>query len=151
MRIMYSKLFGDGHRSMKKILFSLVIAGLMTSSVVYADKIYSWVDEKGVTHYGENPPKDTPARQLNARTGHSDPVEYGSGQKAEPEKAKAATGPQPSEERCETARKNLQVLTTNPRVKTTDKNGENRYMTQEEMQVQVETMEKIIAEECSGK
>jgi Domain of unknown function (DUF4124) len=136
---------------MKKLLLGLVFTSLMTSPLVFADKIYSWVDDKGVTHYGENPPKDTPARQLNARTGHSDPVEYGNGEKDETAKAKAATGPQPSEERCETARKNLQVLSTNPRVKATDKNGENRYMTPEEMQAQVETMEQIIAEECSGK
>jgi Domain of unknown function (DUF4124) len=136
---------------MKKLLLGFVFIGLMTSPLVFADKIYSWVDDKGVTHYGENPPKDTPARQLNARTGHSDPVEYSTEEKAETAKAKAATDPQPSEERCATARKNLQVLSTNPRVKATDKNGENRYMTPEEMQAQVETMEQIIAEECSGK
>jgi hypothetical protein len=136
---------------MKKLLLGLVFTSLMTSPLVFADKIYSWVDDKGVTHYGENPPKDTPARQLNARTGHSDPVDYSAEEKDETAKAKAATGPQPSEERCETARKNLQVLSTNPRVKATDKNGENRYMTPEEMQAQVETMEQIIAEECSGK
>lgn len=135
---------------MKKLLLGLVFTGLMTSPLVFADKIYSWVDDKGITHYGENPPKDTPARQLNARTGHSDPVEYGTGEKADTPKATAATSTESSEERCELARKNLQVLTTNPRVKTTDKNGENRYMTPEEMQAQIETMEKIIADECAG-
>jgi hypothetical protein len=135
---------------MKKLLLGIAFTGLMISPWVVDDKIYSWVDEKGVTHYGENPPQNTPARQLNARTGHSDPVEYSSTEKTETPKANAATSPEPSAEHCELARKNLQVLTTNPRVKTTDTNGENRYMTPEEMQVQVATMEKIIAEECSG-
>lgn len=137
---------------MKKILLSLVIAGLMTSSVVYADKIYSWVDEKGVTHYGENPPKDTPARQLNARTGHSDPVEYSKEKTpdADVEKRSPATAATPSAERCELVRKNLQLLTTNPRVKTTDKNGETRIMTQEEMQAQVTNLEEILADECTN-
>lgn len=133
---------------MKKLFFVVGLAALITSPSALAEKIYSWVDEKGVTHYGENPPKGTPARSLNARTGHSDPVTYGEEQKTEKPKAQAATGPQPSPERCELARKNLQVLTTNPRVKTTNEDGEQRFMTPEEMQAQVETMEKIIADEC---
>jgi hypothetical protein len=136
---------------MKKLLLGIALTGFIASPLVFADKIYSWVDAKGVTHYGENPPKDTPSRQLNARTGHSDPVEYTTEDKKETPKAKAATSADPSPERCALARKNLQALTTNPRVKTTDKNGENRYMTPEEMQAQVDTMQKIIADECSGK
>jgi len=135
---------------MKKLLLGIAFTGFIASPLVFADKIYSWVDAKGVTHYGETPPKDTPSRQLNARTGHSDPVEYAEAKKEETTKAKAATNTEPTEERCELARKNLQALTTNPRVKTTDTNGEQRFMTPEEMQAQVETMEKIIADECSG-
>ncbi len=136
---------------MKKMLLSFGLASLLISPLVLADKIYSWVDEKGVTHYGENPPKDTPSRLINKRTGHSEPVNYGEEKKEEDKpKATAATGPEPSPERCELARKNLQVLTTNPRVKTTDANGEQRFMTPEEMQAQVETMEKIIADECGS-
>jgi hypothetical protein len=135
---------------MKKRLLGIALSCFMISPIVMADKIYSWVDSKGVTHYGENPPKDTPARLLNARTGHSDPVVYenrDTKSTTTTEKAQAAT---PSAERCELVRKNLQMLTTNPRVKTTDKNGETRIMTPEEMQTQVENMEAIIADECAN-
>lgn len=135
---------------MKKLLLGIALTGLMISPLVFADKIYSWVDDKGVTHYGENPPKDTPSRQLNARTGHSDPVEHTTQEEKKEAAANKATSTEPSDERCALARKNLQALTTNPRVKTTDKNGETRFMSQEEMQAQITTMETIIAEECSG-
>jgi hypothetical protein len=134
---------------MKKILLSLGLATLIISPLVTADKIYSWVDEKGVTHYGANPPKGTPMRVLNARTGHSDPVTYGEEQKEEKPKSQA-TPAQPDEERCELARKNLEVLSTSPRVKAANENGEQRYITPEEIQSQIETMEKIIEEECPG-
>jgi hypothetical protein len=135
---------------MKKRLLGIALSCFMISPIVMADKIYSWVDSKGVTHYGENPPKDTPARLLNARTGHSDPVIHESKDTksaATTEKAQAA---KPTAERCELVRKNLQMLITNPRVKTTDKNGETRIMTPEEMQTQVENMEAIIADECAN-
>ncbi|MBK8186928.1 MAG: DUF4124 domain-containing protein [Cellvibrio sp.] len=135
---------------MKKRLLGIALSCFMVSPIVMADKIYSWVDSKGVTQYGETPPKDTPARLLNARTGHSDPATYATEEKDEAVKSKGSTAPAQSAERCETARKNLQVLNTSPRVKTTDKNGENRYMTPEEMQTQVENMEAIIADECAN-
>lgn len=131
---------------MKKILLSLGLVTLVISPLVMADKIYSWIDEKGVTHYGANPPKGTPMRVLNARTGHSDPVTYDEEQKEEKPKSQASPA-QRDEERCELARKNLQVLTTSPRVKANE-NGEQRFITPEEIQSQIETMEKIIADEC---
>ena len=53
---------------MKKLLVSLTLIASIMSPSLYADKIYSWVDEKGVTHYGKNPPKDTPSRLINAAT-----------------------------------------------------------------------------------
>jgi hypothetical protein len=135
---------------MKKFLLGFALVASVMSPSLYADKIYSWIDEKGVTHYGKNPPKDTPSRMINARTGHSEPVDYSDPAKKEgkTEGAKAAVAA-PDPERCANARKNLQVLTTNPRVRTTDANGEQRFMTPEEMQAQVETMEQIIAAECS--
>ncbi len=135
---------------MKKFLLGFALVTSVMSPSLYADKIYSWIDEKGVTHYGKNPPKDTPSRMINARTGHSEPVDYSDSAKKEDKKegAKAAVA-EPDPERCANARKNLQVLTTNPRVRTTDANGEQRFMTPEEMQAQVETMEQIIAAECS--
>jgi Domain of unknown function (DUF4124) len=137
---------------MKKFFVSLTLFAVIISPSVYADKIYSWVDEKGVTHYGKTPPKDTPSRLINARTGHSEPVDYSGAEKKDDKKegAKAAVAT-PDPERCANARKNLQVLTTNPRVRTTDSNGEKRFMTPEEMQAQVETMEQIIAAECAEK
>lgn len=136
---------------MKKFLLGFTLIAAVSSPGFSADKIYSWIDEKGVTHYGKNPPKDVPSRLINAKTGHSEPVDYSGAEKKDDktEGAKAAVAA-PDPERCANARKNLQVLTTNPRVRTTDANGEQRFMTPEEMQAQVETMEQVIAAECNG-
>jgi len=138
---------------MKKLLIGFALLSFL-GTFAFADnnsgKIYSWVDAKGITHYGENPPKDTPSRKLNARTGHSDPVDYETTEKKETKQEDKATASSPSPERCQLARNNLKVLQTSPRVKTTDANGENRYMTPDEMQAQVATMQEIITEECSG-
>lgn len=42
---------------MKKLFFILISSALLNAQVAYADaKIVKWVDNKGVTHYGDRPP-----------------------------------------------------------------------------------------------
>ena len=36
----------------------ILVAGLALSTAAPAQKMYKWVDEKGVTHFSENPPPD---------------------------------------------------------------------------------------------
>ncbi len=44
-------------QSMKKLFFILISSALLNAQVAYADaKIVKWVDNKGVTHYGDRPP-----------------------------------------------------------------------------------------------
>lgn len=35
-------------------------------AISYAQQVYKWVDEKGVTHYGEKPPGGRPAQTIDA-------------------------------------------------------------------------------------
>jgi Domain of unknown function (DUF4124) len=47
----------------RKLLFLLMIF----SAPGYAADIYRWVDERGVTQYGEKPPENRPSTRVNAR------------------------------------------------------------------------------------
>lgn len=40
---------------------------LLVSAAVHGAEVYRWVDERGVTHYGEKPPANRPAKPINAR------------------------------------------------------------------------------------
>lgn len=49
---------------MKRLIFT-VLVGL--ASVLHAADIYRWVDERGVTQYGEKPPANRSAKVVDAR------------------------------------------------------------------------------------
>jgi hypothetical protein len=118
---------------------------------VAAAKVYTWTDEKGVTHYGEHPPQGATAKKINARTGHSEPTPTET--PATPEKSptpSAEQAPQSTKdpERCEIAKKNLETLKSNARVRVPDGNGNTRFLLDEERQSKVDETEKVIEESC---
>lgn len=72
---------------MKPLIGLLIV---LAAGVCAAAETYKWVDEKGVTNYGEKPPADRPARPVD--TNPSGTVESGSifNQKLEAEKRRRA-------------------------------------------------------------
>lgn len=118
------------------------------SQGAFAAKVYTWTDENGVTHYGEHPPKGVNAKKINARTGHSEPTPTPETPEAAPETAQPAAPNFKDPERCEAARKNLDTLTSNARIKIPDENGNMRYLTDDEREGKVTETEKIIEESC---
>jgi hypothetical protein len=82
-----------------KPLTCLLLA--LAAGTGFAADTYRWVDEKGVTNYGEKPPQSRPAQPVN--TNPSGIIEGGSqfsqkaaGEKRPPEEApRAALGPAP--------------------------------------------------------
>ncbi len=135
---------------MKGVLALGCILGLLAAPGFAGDKIYTWVDDKGVTHYGEQPPKNVTATLVHARTGHSDPTPL-----AEPQQ-KQSTGDMQAEQptvtkdpdRCKAARENLNTLNSNSRIKMADKDGNLRYLTEEEKKQQYDQMNKAVEESC---
>lgn len=133
---------------------SLALAGLLALAMVPAEasKIYKWVDEKGVTHYGEKAPEGTKAATVKVSDTTSSDAEDElmrldtSRSASEAEKLKAAekatlekmkTLPDDERERtkvlCERHRKNLQDLKSGGRLKARDEAGNSRYLTDEEL------------------
>ena len=57
-----------------KVLTAILIIGLLASPAsVYAQKkVYKWVDEEGIVHYGEEPPAEAP--EVDVKTFTTDPA-----------------------------------------------------------------------------
>ena len=53
----------------------LVCLFLLISSSVYANGIYTWVDEEGETHYGDAPPVSTTSEEVRVDVAPSNPGE----------------------------------------------------------------------------
>ncbi len=47
------------------LLFLLMLGSSFSTS--YAAKVYHWVDDKGRSHYSENPPRDMQSKTLNVK------------------------------------------------------------------------------------
>ena len=55
---------------------SLIFLMLLLSGISYAEtKIYTWVDENGVTQYGDRPPLDTQAKEVKVDGYRAAPVD----------------------------------------------------------------------------
>ncbi|CAD5106931.1 DUF4124 domain-containing protein [Zestomonas carbonaria] len=132
---------------------------LALSASAMASQVYKWVDEKGVTHFGAQPPEGQAATQINttvpqirsvAPTLPPADASADDQQKALDEKIKKEVASQELERKkyCENTRNNLAQLRNNPRVRVTDDNGEVRRIDEEERQQRIRETEKAIQENC---
>lgn len=120
--------------------------------------IYKWVDEKGVTHYGEKAPKDTATEQVKVSdTTSSDAdseIDRLNKKRAADEEARKKPGgekPAPKaaspEEKasaastCEQHRKNVEVLRAGRRVRGLGEDGKALYLDQEAVAAQLKFAE----------
>lgn len=134
-------------------IISLWVAALASGSAIAAkDNVFTWTDDKGVVHYGERPPKDSQARQIKTRTGHSDPTPNTTAPTSPTVSANATPDQLAASlkdpERCLTAQKNLELLNTAARIKIAGEDGVQRLLTEEEKEVQRNTMQTIIDQAC---
>jgi hypothetical protein len=139
----------NGHQCLLAIALTAGLALPLTG----AAQIYKWVDEDGVTHFSERPPKNTPAALIKPKTGHSEPVFYGdassASSEADPEVPDGmVTESDYHQERCEVARQNLETLKNFGRVKVRRDDGEIHYLSEEEQQERVATNQQMADESC---
>ena len=132
---------------------SLLLA-LSTSAL--ASQVYKWVDDKGVTHFGAQPPQGLEATTINTATPppRPSPVEptptVDTQQQAIDKKVKAQVAEQDAERKkyCENARTNLAQLENNPRVRIQGDDGELRRIGEDERQERITELKKSITENC---
>ena len=125
--------------------------------------MYKWVDEDGNTHYSEKPPAgdidvqtikpppkvDTEAanQELANKQEQLKQVDENRSKQAEEEAAlqqQAAI----QKKNCETAQKNLATINANPRVYSTDEQGNRYKVGEDERQQKIAAAKKAIAEYC---
>lgn len=142
---------------MKRLfIFALCIASL-TAGQSFAAKVYKWVDEKGVTHFSEHPPKNTQTTVIKPKTGHSEPVNYGTPASTD-NAATSAEAQRRADEalaqslkdptRCAAARKNMETLQNFGRVRVQNEDGSFHYLTADEQQERSRTTQQAIDESC---
>lgn len=146
---------GNSMRHM--ILTGTLMLALSTSAM--ASQVYKWVDEKGVTHFGAQPPQGQEATTINTAAPPPRPVpsepapsfdeQLDPEQAAIDKKVKEDVAKQEAERKqyCETARTNLAQLENNPRVRIED-GGELRRIGEDERQERIAELKKSITESC---
>jgi len=133
----------------KKSIFLLpaLCLPLLLSPAAHAGKFYKWVDDNGVTHYGEMPPNTETASIVNVKTGaSSDQGKAVDELEARRKEMQAASEPKPTtqaeldeknkktmQNNCKIQRQNLAQLNNGGRIKYTDEKGESGYLTDEEI------------------
>ncbi|MEJ2668766.1 MAG: DUF4124 domain-containing protein [Gammaproteobacteria bacterium] len=138
------------------------------------NQVYRWVDESGITHYGEAPPKEeTTAVELirtrkdyssdaaSARTAYEKKQKADSETQAKTDDSKHSTADADAliaernkkiEESCKTAQQNLNVLTSHGRVREKSTNGEEqRYLSEEEHQNRIRETTEYLNENCQNR
>lgn len=137
-------------------LLVVLALGLALShpSQAKGEKVYTWKDEQGVVHYGEHPPKDTQAKLIHTRTGHSEPTPIATPASTTAASNNQAAAAQPAPEyvkdpqRCAAAKANLALLNSVARIKTKNAEGVSVYLTEEDKTKQREAMQLAIKQSC---
>jgi hypothetical protein len=132
---------------------------LALSTTAMASQVYKWVDDKGVTHFGAQPPQGQQATTINTATppprSTSNTPAPSADNQLDPEQAaidkkvKEDVAKQEAERKqyCQNARSNLAQLENNPRVRIED-GGEVRRIDENERQERITELKKAITENC---
>ncbi len=137
-------------------LFGVIALSLV--SFAWAGGIYKWVDEQGVTHFGEKPPAPGVGEKIRVSvpSSSSSPVPEA---KASPVPAPAPTPKDTAEDKaqaeitkknCEIYSANLKVLQEHGRIKEQAADGQMKILADEEKQKRIQQAEKFLAEHCQG-
>ena len=151
---------------MRHILASLVCSIALASSPLMADTaIHKWVDSKGVTHYGAEPPKNVKSEEIKPRVAAPSPAPSAAKAEEKPksaptENAKEPAGEKPQqnemvtisaeqiEAQCKNAQARLQQLEASPRIMTRTPDGQMQRVPEEERQKMMDVERTRIKEYC---
>lgn len=144
-------------------LLLVALIALMTPALASANSVYRWTDEDGNVHFGDREPSGRSADRVSVKTGNPG----NDGQRQSPQEQVEALDERQTERersenesaveearrkqrdaRCETAKANLQAIDSNARIRVADGDGEQRYLSQEEIQEKKAEFEQVAEESC---
>lgn len=151
----------------RRLLVLMILLGaLLSANSLQAAKFYKWMDDKGTTHYGTNPPDMDTAVEVNVKSGASSDqqkaIDNLESQRVAAKQAKEkASQPDPQadyeahnreimKKNCEIQKQNLGQLQANRRVKETDEKGEVRYLDEKEIENRIKEVQDYLKKNCSG-
>ncbi|WP_203301807.1 DUF4124 domain-containing protein [Marinobacter sediminum] len=148
---------------MNKNILTLSLLLAVLPSVSMGASVYKWTDENGVTHFGDRQPTGAQSEKVNVRSGSASPASANRPSPTERVNALEEREQEAAEQRresaaeearqkqraanCSTAQANLDVMARNARIRI-EENGEQRYLTQEEIAEKRVQFEEIVAENC---
>jgi hypothetical protein len=141
---------------------TILAAFLAVALPAAAQKMYKWVDEKGVTHFSENPPPDgnPSAKQIEVKPIQSDrPYSESWKQKeAEARERRAKQGlaeeqsnkqeAQQRAQKCRQAQKTVDTMTHYARVFRLNEKGERVWMEENEKSAELADAKRDVAKYC---
>jgi len=131
--------------------------------------IYKWTDAEGNVHYGQQRPTDTSSEKMQVpqhtpvnKSTYMRPGQKSADAKAgsEPDDAANKKTDKPEEVKetkaekkqrladCEKVRKNLATMKSNGRIRSKDKDGNIRYLSDEEKQARMNKSNKTLEKHC---
>ena len=149
--------------SVIKVLALTIVALLVWVTPATAQTVYKWVDESGLTHYGEQPPagvkaekvgsyrRTSPSPGSSASPSNTDSV-------AAPAQPEQAASPKPQltpeqakrkQERCAEEKQRLASLQSKGRVRMALPDGGFKFLSEEEIAAEVETTKAVIEDSCN--
>lgn len=147
-------------------LLSIPLLAIALTTSVHASEVFKWVDDDGVTHYGERAPKDkdysmiktygeVPSgaeeakqrleqQRTDKKAGDKKKIDYAEQKKAADQQAMIRA------ENCKGAQNNLKTIQENARVRLLGEDGEFRYLSEEERQNQINNAKEMITANCDS-
>lgn len=148
-----------------RVLGAVLVAWSLGHMGVQAAQVYTWVDDKGVTHFEAHPPAGQAAKLVDPAVAPMPSGEAPAPVAAQPEASSTANDPKQQgidrqvrqqvaeqeaerEEACTKLRTRLAQLNNNPRIKLEDLAGQVRRLPEEERQKLIKDTEQRISEHC---
>ena len=141
----------------------LKICVLWTLVVPAVGQVYKWVDEKGVTHYGERPPQGKKSQEVEQRLASPGSTPEKAAQpgwkeqdlefrkrRIEAEQAETKNKQREASQRqtCNQARDQLVQMKSARRLYRLDDKGERVYQSDDERSASVARLEQLVSEHC---
>jgi uncharacterized membrane protein len=149
---------------MNRKTLTLILLLAVVPGAAMGTSVYKWTDESGVIHFGDRQPTGAKAERVDVRSGTSTDA---SGNRHSPQERLRNIQEQQADEaaqrqetaaeearrkqreaNCATARSNLDVIDRNARIRV-EENGEQRYLSPEEIAEKRAEFERIARENCA--
>lgn len=150
---------------MNKKILALAACMMAIPVLATAQSVYKWTDENGVIHFGDRQPIGKQSESISIRTGKSSGsgssgsmspqqrVQQMNEQEAENDQGRKVSAAEEARQKqraanCRTARNNLSLIRSGSRIKI-EENGEERFLTPEEIAEKRVQFEEIAELNCN--